>query len=534
MSMIESDMVLNIDGSLVAFFSFDGVDAEGLTVVEADRYANLLEHGLKVCDEHMTMWATVDRRRIYDYPEAHFGTEIGSAINNVWKEQFTGGAQFANHHFMAFMYSAGKGAGGFFESISSHMQVKQEGIGSAIVSTLKSFFSKTVAVQNQFEQMAAMKAAFYAKLNEFEETVTDLGFKRLQNEELLTYLHTRCSPATAGQPIKMPVVPTYLNTWLPDNTLSRKHKHLVFSDSEDCCVGAFTVKAWPNGASPGIIDALLSVPCEVTISQIFRFSDQAKAKSFIEQTEEHHRSSTKGLMAMAVEAWTKEPTDQVDTGKLLLAQDAQHAMQELTAFNRLYGYFNMTVLGYGTTPTQLEENLKLIATGLRRRGFVLLRESLHLRSVFSATMPGQANTLFRWAFMNIANVTDMAMIRTLSVGDKVNRHLTEQTGRQQGALTVLPTEYSTPYYFSFHETDLAHTLVVGPAGSGKTSIVNFLISQFEKHSPCNRIIFDKDYSCWISTLLQDGSHIDMDLRSGANVKLNPFSLLKDEANIIWL
>ncbi|MFD2274198.1 hypothetical protein ACFS07_32865 [Undibacterium arcticum] len=159
---------------------------------------------------------------------------------------------------------------------------------------------------------------------------------------------------------------------------------------------------------------------------------------------------------------------------------------------------------------------------------------MHLRSVFSATMPGQANTLFRWAFMNIANVTDMAMIRTLSVGDKVNRHLTEQTGRQQGALTVLPTEYSTPYYFSFHETDLAHTLVVGPAGSGKTSIVNFLISQFEKHSPCNRIIFDKDYSCWISTLLQDGSHIDMDLRSGANVKLNPFSLLKDEANIIWL
>ncbi|MFD2274200.1 hypothetical protein ACFS07_32875 [Undibacterium arcticum] len=91
--------------------------------------------------------------------------------------------------------------------------------------------------------MAAMKAAFYAKLNEFEETVTDLGFKRLQNEELLTYLHTRCSPATAGQPIKMPVVPTYLNTWLPDNTLSRKHKHLVFSDSEDCCVGAFTVKS---------------------------------------------------------------------------------------------------------------------------------------------------------------------------------------------------------------------------------------------------------------------------------------------------
>jgi type IV secretion system protein VirB4 len=332
----------------------------------------------------------------------------------------------------------------------------------------------------------------------------------------------------------MPDVPAYLSTWLPDNTLVREHDQLIFEHVKKTHVGALTVKGWPNGASPGIIDALLSVPCEITVSQVFRFANQFKAKRYIEEIEEHHRSSTKSLMAMAVEAWTKEPTQQEDTGKLLLAQDAQQAMQELTVHNRLYGYYNMTVLGYGDTQLELEDNLKLVSTSLRQRGFVLMRESLHLLSAFTSTMPGQWATSYRWSFMNVANVTDLAMIRTLSVGDKVNRHLTEQTGRPQTALTVLPTEFSTPYYFSFHETDLAHTLVVGPAGSGKSTIVNFLISQFEKHGPCNRVVFDKDYSCWIPTLLQGGSHINMDLRAGAQPRLNPLTLLENESNTVWL
>lgn len=534
MSMVAPDMVVNLDGSLVVCYEFEGVDAEGLLIHEADRYANLLEQGLKCCDEHITLWSTVDRRRTTNYPKGHFDSDIGHAINAAWESTFTDGSQYTNRHYMSFMYAAAKGAEGFFEGVTAHLQVKQQGFGKAVTDTLKTLFSKKSAIKSQFEQLDSMKTAFLQKMREFEETVAELGFRRLQNEELLTFLHTRCSPASAGQPVRMPRTPAYLNTWLPDNTLHRQHNHLVFGDIEPTHVAALSVKEWPNGASPGIIDALLSVPGEITVSQCFRFVDQFKAKRHIEQIEEHHRASTKSLMAMAVEAWTKEPTEQVDTGKLMLANDAQEAMQELTARNRLYGYLNMTVLAYGKNNADLEENLKVVSTSLRQRGFVLMRETLHLLSAFTTTLPGQWATGFRWAFVNIANVTDLAMIRTLGVGSMVNRHLTEQTGRPQAALTVLPTEFSTPCYFSFHESDLAHTLVVGPAGSGKTSLMNFFISQFEKHSPCNRIIFDKDKSCWISTLLQGGSHIDMDIRSAAPVRLNPFSLLEDEGNTVWL
>jgi type IV secretion/conjugal transfer VirB4 family ATPase len=534
MSMVAPDTVVCLDGSLICCYELAGVDAEGLLLHERDRYANMLEQAFKVCDEHMTVWSFVDRRRINEFPDGHFDSPIGDAINQAWKEILTNGNQYANKHYMAFMYSPSEGAEGFFEAVNAHMQVKQQGFSKALIHTLKDFFSKKSAVKTKFEQLDAMKVAFGNKLREFEETVADLGFMKLETDRLLAFLHSRCSPASADQPVAMPELPAYLNTWLPDNTLRREHHHLIFEHVNPCYVGALSVKAWPNGASPGIIDALLSVPGEITVAQCFRFVDQFKARRYIEEVEHHHRSSAKSLVAMAIEAWSKEPTEQIDSGKLVLAEDAQQAMQELTGYNRHYGYYNMTVLGYGASSPELEENLKNISTGLRQRGFTLIRETLHLLSAFTATMPGQSKASFRWAFINIANMTDLAMIRTLSIGEKMNKHLTEQTRRPQHALTMFPTDYSTPFYFNFHTEDLPHTLVVGPSRSGKSTGMNFLISQFGKHDPCNRIIFDKDRSCWIPTLLQGGVHIDMDVREGSKVKMNPFVLLENEYNFTWL
>ncbi|OWP36752.1 hypothetical protein CEG18_29540, partial [Pseudomonas nitroreducens] len=121
MALIEPDMVLNQDGSLLICFTFDGVDAEGIEQIEADRYANLLEHALKVCDEHMTLWSTVDRRRIVDYPNSHFDSSIAARVDAAWKTQFDSGNQYANKHYISFMYAPSKGADGFFESVTAHL-----------------------------------------------------------------------------------------------------------------------------------------------------------------------------------------------------------------------------------------------------------------------------------------------------------------------------------------------------------------------------------------------------------------------------
>ncbi|MCM3582002.1 hypothetical protein M3795_16070 [Ralstonia pickettii] len=96
--------------------------------------------------------------------------------------------------------------------------------------------------------------------------------------------------------------------------------------------------------------------------------------------------------------------------------------------------------------------------------------------------------------MNVGNLADLAQLRAIRTGDRRNKHLSAQLQRPIPALALLPTEHNVPFNYNFHQGDLPHFFVVGPSRSGKTTLLNFLISQFFKYHPCNVLIFDKDYA----------------------------------------
>jgi type IV secretion system protein VirB4 len=67
----------------------------------------------------------------------------------------------------------------------------------------------------------------------------------------------------------------------------------------------------------------------------------------------------------------------------------------------------------------------------------------------------------------------------------------------------LQTTNGQPYYFNFHATHpgenslgekaIANTMVIGKSGTGKTALINFLLSQVQKLKPSPTIFFfDKD------------------------------------------
>lgn len=80
----------------------------------------------------------------------------------------------------------------------------------------------------------------------------------------------------------------------------------------------------------------------------------------------------------------------------MMAEDAHDALTEMTTENRTYGYYNLTVMTYGTTRQESENTLRIINQILMRRWFISIRENMHLLSAFCGTMPGQAGALVRW------------------------------------------------------------------------------------------------------------------------------------------
>lgn len=52
-----------------------------------------------------------------------------------------------------------------------------------------------------------------------------------------------------------------------------------------------------------------------------------------------------------------------------------------------------------------------------------------------------------------------------------------------------------------HVGQVGHAILIAPTESGKTTFVNFCLSQFQKYGDVNTFIFDRDQSVKITTFL---------------------------------
>jgi type IV secretion system protein VirB4 len=237
-----------------------------------------------------------------------------------------------------------------------------------------------------------------------------------------------------------------------------------------------------------------------------------------------YRSEVKNVLTQVAERLFDMESDKVNTGNLALAQDAQDALVNLTAGDVSYGYYNMTILGLGNSQKQAENSLELLAGRMRSNGYTVIRERQGLRSALLTTLPGSSQATLRWKMASTANIADLAPIRTISRGEPTNGLFSRVYGFSVPSLCRFLTPYGITYDFNFHESDLGHCAVVGGAGAGKTSLLSLLISQFQKYTPSQTYIFDKDYSLMMLTVLLGGKHVDMSPKGNAP-KMNPVRVM---------
>jgi energy-coupling factor transporter ATP-binding protein EcfA2 len=103
---------------------------------------------------------------------------------------------------------------------------------------------------------------------------------------------------------------------------------------------------------------------------------------------------------------------------------------------------------------------------------------------------------------------------------------------RQEYLAVLETNHHTPYFLNLHYRDVAHTMILGRTGAGKSFLLNFLITNLQKYDP-HTFIFDLGGSFESLTQLFGGSYVRVGLES-EGFRINPFSLPPTKENLDFL
>ena len=531
---VRDNLVACKDGALLATFEVNGRDIDGLEQDDSDRMAAMLQRAFKgFHDKPISIWWTVTRKRTQEYPKAEFPDEISHFMDGVWREKFVAEANYINKHYLTVVLTPPSASEQIIDRVRHLAASEGSGIFRAAIMAIRTRFLDEHSFPYASDELRTQMLAFDEMLSGMLEASRELKMKRLESIELDRFLHDICSPPNAGQPVKP--ISGFLDGYLPDSYLTVGKQHLRWDSSKPLYGAALSIKEFPDASYPGMLDSLLSIPADLTISQVFRFADREASSKYISGVRRFNdilKHSWKAYVSGAFKGGDMSAAN-VDRGRMRASDDADEALGNLTMGEESFGWFNMTLVAYASSEDAVERSIGDASAALRNAGYLPVRENIGLLSAWAGTLPGQWAEIVRWFFVSTANFADFSPVRTVSRGDESNRYLTGQTGRDCPSLAVVPTDYATPYYLNLHVGDLGHVFVVGPAGTGKSTCINFLLSQFRKYSPVRIYIFDKDQSCKIPTLLQGGQHINPS-RSESGIRLNPCSLLSDRESWEWL
>ena len=150
----------------------------------------------------------------------------------------------------------------------------------------------------------------------------------------------------------------------------------------------------------------------------------------------------------------------------------------------------------------------------------LFTETYNQLNAYFATVPGNYAQNLRKMYLLNSNYADLSFLFTIHPGEKTNPHLGTEY------LAVLETDNATPYYLNLHNGEVAHTLILGMTGSGKSFLCNFLLQNAQKYRP-QTYIFDIGGSFQSLTEIFGGSYLNVGQES-RDFTINPFSLPADE------
>ena len=273
-------------------------------------------------------------------------------------------------------------------------------------------------------------------------------------------------------------------------------------------LGLVSVKDYPGQTAPGMLDELLRLPFELTVSQSFGFVDRQSALSRMNLALRRMRSAEDEALSLR--------------GELTDAKD------DVAAGRAAFGEHHMTIAVRGASPEIVDEGMAETQAALADLGILSVREDIALEPAFWAQFPGNFKYIARRGLVSTSNFAGLASCHNFALGRPTDNHWGD-------AVTLLETTAAGPYFFNFHQSDLGNFTVIGPSGSGKTVVLNFLLAQARKFRP-RIVFFDKDRGAELF-IRAIGGRYDV-LRPGTPSGLNPLQLPDTPANrqfaIDWL
>jgi type IV secretion system protein VirB4 len=316
----------------------------------------------------------------------------------------------------------------------------------------------------------------------------------------------------------------HIDWQLCDSELDAHRGHLRVDDDY---VRVLTLKELPSETRPLLLQGLFDVPANFHVVTEWHPVDNAKArKEIASRRRHHHNSKTSFVSNLQDRQNTGNQDNLVDDSKEAAVAELGAALTALGMEGKHFGEFTLSVVIYDEDRRKVENAVAEFQKLFTQHDGLLYEERYNLLNAFFATVPGnrQFNLRQQWALNS--NYADLSFLFTVATGSKWNPHL------EREYLAVLESTHGTPYYLNQHCGDVAHTLMLGATGAGKSFCASMLLQSAQKYEPLT-FIFDLGASYETLTRVFGGSYLNVGLKD-PGFSINSFSLAPTHENLNFI
>src|ERR1700681_1747156 len=256
----------------------------------------------------------------------------------------------------------------------------------------------------------------------------------------------------------------FLDYQVVNSDIEAERDHLRVGDH---IVRVLTIKEAITETRPLVLDTLLKIPANFYVVTEWTPLATDKARKEVNKRRRHFNMSKTGFVSqMGNDATKTNPRDVlVDESKQADIENLGDCLRALGDGQSL-GDFSLTIVLYGRALSGPSTDLaQLVAefTGVfTNADGNLFAETYNQLNAYFATVPGNYRMNLRQLYVLNTNYADLSFLFTILPGEKTNPHLGTEY------LAALETDNSTPYFLNLHNGKVAHTLILGMTGSGKS------------------------------------------------------------------
>ena len=489
-----AETILTKDGELMQIIRVAGFHESVATQINSLRESirnSLLDH---VEDNDFALWFTTIRRRKNIIPKGDYEKSFAQYVNKVWNDDNSWGSQYVNELYISVI----------IEGVDTSITNVETLLRSVTYKATKNFHS--AKLEQACSKLSDLTSKIINDISSYKARLLTISeWNNILYSEHLRFFGKIINLHEERFPVSYHDISHKLAT----------HK-VAFGDYDLEVVGKdnknyaamLSIKEYSEIISSQL-DTILQLPFEFIITQSFDFIQHGKDL-------EHYK----------YQDYILNVSNDNDFKEII---ELDSIVEDKEGLPTDYGELQTTIMIISDKKKELEDDIVSLYEKFNDLGIVAIRENIFAEHCYWSQLPANFAFIRRQKTIDIHQIAGFAALYNFPAGTINNNHWGP-------AATVLHTIINTPYFFSFHDGEEGHSMILGDSSLQKSVLLNFLVIQSLRFKPK---IFYFDFQevakCFINLI--DGKYYKISSNEDGlekNLQINIIESLNNKENIKYL